>query len=206
MDAQELNYIKETQRAHQWKMAFFGLLFLIVGIVIGAGAGILILGRRPAAPQGRPDQYVEMMTRRMERELNLSEPQARQIRQVTREHLQTLDQIRRETHPQIQAELTAMNQRILEVLDPQQQQIWQEKTRQLRNRFGQDRPGPGPRGPGFGRGQNEVPSFDRRQGEGRGYNQHRQGPRLNSPQDGPPPIDPNLDPPPPYGTLPPITD
>ena len=152
MDEQDLTYIKEIHRSHQWKMAFFGLLFLIIGIVIGAGAGVLILGRKPIPEPGHPDDYIMRVTRRMERELNLSEPQAKQIRQIVDKHLRQLYQIREDSRPLIEQEVVTMNQQVMEVLDQQQKRIWQEKTRQLHNRFqkgqmrrqnrpGQQRPG-----------------------------------------------------------------
>lgn len=177
MDKQELNYLNETRRVHQWKMAFFGLLFLIVGIVIGAGVGVLVLGRRPLPPQAGPDQYIQRVTQRMERELNLSEPQARQMRQIVSEHLESLDLIRRETRPRIEEEIAIMNRRILEVLDEPQQRTWQEMARRLNNRLDEPREeggrggfGPGPRGPGFGRQESEGrgPGLGRPEGEGRG--------------------------------------
>lgn len=158
MNSDEQQYINQLRRAHQWKMAFFGLLFLIIGIIIGAGSGVLILGRRSPAPD-RPDQYIRSVSRRMARELNLTEPQAQEIHRVVQEHLRNLDEIRRQTRPQIEAELAAMNLQIMEVLNPEQQQIWREKARQLRRRITQPEERPSPYG---GR---QDPGY-RRQGRG----------------------------------------
>jgi hypothetical protein len=163
------------QRIHRWRMAFFGLVILLAGIVIGA-AGVMIMNRcRPVAPPPAPEVAGERLMRGLDRHLDLTPGQAEAIKPVIRKHMQKLREIRMSARPRIVEQLRLMNEEVSSLLDDRQRRLWQDHLRRLQRRLEE-----GPR---------------RRGGRHRGrYRRHRDA-------FGPPPPD-HEQPPPPGEKLP----
>jgi hypothetical protein len=139
--------IKVLERMHRWRMAFFALVILIAGIVIGASS-MTIFGRkqmmrRPHAPEIAAGRMLGELIEHLE----LTEQQRQAIRPMLIEHIEKLDQIRMDVRPQIQAQLESLNEEVSALLDEDQKQRWERDFRRLQNRLHRG-PGQGRRGTG----------------------------------------------------------
>jgi len=135
------------------------LSLLVCGIVIGALGTFVVLhrphpfdGMRPPPQQPQPPQ--QPFTREMEERLNLSDDQMQKIQAILRDSREESEAIRRELRPRLEKNLKATQDRIGEVLTPEQHKTFDELVRQdarRAQRFFLDGPPPPPggrRGPG----------------------------------------------------------
>jgi hypothetical protein len=142
------------RRLHRWRMAFFGLVILLAGMLSGAATTLLVLGHvgRDAPPP--PVAAVKQLLARIGPGLHLSEEQMRQVRPILVKHVQRLDEIWQKGRADIVEEIKGLNAEMLPVLDQEQARLWQQYLRGLPGeiRHVPDWYGPGPgRGPGFRR-------------------------------------------------------
>ena len=126
------NQINENQniyqiKMHRWRMAFFGLVILLAGIVIGGVASMLVVGR----PMPGPERSADRMIKGLRQELRLSPQQRQQIEPIIHRHMERLDQIRKEARPIIEGELRQMNEEIAPLLDDQQRAEWKQMQKRL---------------------------------------------------------------------------
>jgi hypothetical protein len=128
---------------HRWRMAFFGLVILLAGVIIGIALTLswLCYPHRPRMPG--PEFAAETMLYRLEPYLHLSPEQTKKMQPLLRKHMQKLQQMREDIRTEIGEQLRQMNTEISSILDEHQKQLWREHLQPLE---GQLRPGPG--GPG----------------------------------------------------------
>jgi hypothetical protein len=145
------------RRLHRWRMAFFGLVILLAGMLSGAAITLLAVGpmrhsqRPPAVPP------VAVLMEQVIPRLQLSPEQARQVEPIVRKHYQRLAAIQQKGRTEIEGELALMNEELFGVLNEEQAHLWEQLLQGLP---AQIRHVPGPYGPGGGRG----PGFRRRMG------------------------------------------
>lgn len=151
-DANE-NLTIALRRMHRWRMAFFGLVLMISGGILGAAVTLLVF--RPAGPPSRmdPRSAASMMALRLKDELGLTEQQEEQIKAILQTHLQKLEEIRDRARPEIEAAMQSMEAKVSGVLSETQREQLQEIMDRMKREFQRGmRMGPGgPGGPG-GRG------------------------------------------------------
>lgn len=148
----------------------FILLTLLSGIVIGAGATLILVGPpEKDVPPGLPEEFSRRMVEHLTRELNLTTEQQEKITPVVETHMQTIDQFRDEARPKIRQELDDMNNEIMALLDEHQQQLWKDSIERMQTRFRDYRdrrgPGPGDRREGDRRGRDWDGGGDRPEGD-----------------------------------------
>jgi hypothetical protein len=151
IEANDNTIIECVRKAHRWRMAFFGLVILLAGIVIGAASVIILLRPRPVGPPVGPEFVSEEMISGLRRQLGLSPEQIEKVESILQKHMQKLHEIRMNARPQIAEQLRLMNEEISAVLTETQRQIWQERLYRLQRQF--RRRGNGLEGPPFRRGQ-----------------------------------------------------
>ncbi len=198
------NLTLALRRMHRWRMAFFGLVLMISGSILGAATTMLVLrpkDRRPGPPD--PGQAAIMMTLRLKEELGLSAEQEGKIEKIFKTQLEKLEEIRETARPQIEAVMKITEDEIGKVLSEEQRKQLQgaleEMKRPFRRGMRSGRPGDfgdrhGPfqdredrRGPG-GRGRDwQGPGGPR--GPWRGLDPN--GPPPQPPIEEGPPIEPN---------------
>ena len=112
------------------------LSLLVCGIVIGALGTFVVLqrphpldGMRPP-PQQPPPAQQPPFTREMEERLNLSEDQRQKIQAILRESREESEAIRRELRPRLERNLKATQDRIGEILTPEQHKTFDDLVRQ----------------------------------------------------------------------------
>ena len=161
----EINKTKTShdylRQMHRWRMAFFGLVILLAGIIIGAASiSILSPDRLSSHPQP-PERATRIMIGRLGRELGLSSKQDEKIGPILHNHMQKLDNIRADARIEITEQLRQMNEEVSAVLNEDQKQIWQRWLHILQAQL---RP-PG-RGPGEGGRHRGGPQERMRRGPG----------------------------------------
>jgi hypothetical protein len=140
------------QRIHRWRMAFFSVIILLAGTVIGA-SGMFIWNRhrlvkspiRLAARQQNPQRKSEnpdpntpawvTMGRKLDQHLGLSDEQHRDLVRILRQHWQQLNKIKQEARPRIRENLLSMNEKVTALLDDRQKNLWRQDFRRLQLMF-----------------------------------------------------------------------
>jgi len=148
------------RRLHRWRMAFFGLVILLAGMLSGAAITLVTVGR--SQWEGPPPVPVEEVVTRIidgiTPRLHLSAEQVQQVQPILQKHMTRLHGIWADSREQIVEELKAMNGEIEPVLDENQQQLWERYMQGLPGPF---RHGGGPLhvggGPGRGPGRGPGP-------------------------------------------------
>ncbi|MBN2592330.1 MAG: hypothetical protein JXA81_02400 [Sedimentisphaerales bacterium] len=154
--------VSNINKAHMWRMAFFGLIILIAGIAIGGSSMLIFAPNKLTQPPSGPEFRSLRMIPPLRRDLGLTQEQAEKIKPILDKHMQKLDTIRTEARSEITETLKQMNQEIAAILTDEQQQRWQREIDQLQDEL-RPRGGPGPRrgegpgGPRFREGQQERP-------------------------------------------------
>jgi len=145
------------RRLHHWRMAFFGLIILLAGMLSGAAIALFTVGHVGREGMLPPEKVVIDTLGGLGPRLHLSPDQMEQVHPILQKHVARLEEIRSNGRTQILAELKAMHEEIMPVLDENQQRLWQEYMEGLPGPFqhGYGPPhiglGPGPgRGPGPG--------------------------------------------------------
>jgi hypothetical protein len=170
-DSQTTHYIR---RMHRWRMAFFGLVILLAGIVIGAASIMIVAPHKLSGPLGPREIAIERLLAELQRYLHLTPEQREKIEPILKEDMQKLDDIRADARSEIQDILGQMNRDIAAVLTEQQKQIWQQRLNHLQRQL---RP-PG-RGPGEGGRYRGGPQARKRRGPGPfGPRRHPAGPNM----------------------------
>jgi len=156
-------------------MAFFGLIILIAGIVIGGSSMLIFAPNKLIQPPPGPEFNSMRIIPPLRRNLGLAPEQAEKIKPILDKHMQKLSAIRTEARSEIAETLNQMNQEIAAILSDQQQQLWQREISRLQNDL---RPRGGPGGPRRGEG----PGGRFRGGQ---QNRFREGPGPGGPGPGP---------------------
>jgi hypothetical protein len=145
------------RRLHRWRMAFFGLVILLAGMLSGAAVTLFAVGPMGRAQRLPPVPPVDVLMERVIPRLNLSQEQARQVAPIVRKHYQRLHAIQQKGCTEIEGELKLMNEEMFGVLNEDQARLWAQLLEGLP---AQIRHVPEGFGPGGGRG----PGLRRRMG------------------------------------------
>lgn len=147
------------QRMHLWRMAFFGLVILLAGIVIGGASAFVVVRRTRMDRPPSPPIAVSAMIPRLQRHLDLSPEQRERLQPILQTHMERLREIRINAGEQISEELQLIQEEISSVLDERQKELWQQDLRSLQEDLRRGFRGPGRRGDRFrgGRERFEPP-------------------------------------------------
>ena len=154
-DSLSVNYMRKM---HRWRMAFFGLIILVAGLVIGSASTLILVRPRPIGWTRGPEFISEKMVHDLQRHLQLSDEQAEKVESILQKHMRKLNEIRMNARTQIVEQLRLMNEEISAVLTEQQKQIWQDSLQQLQRQLQPHgrRWGNGVEGPPHGRGRGKF--------------------------------------------------
>jgi len=178
--------VSQINKAHFWRMAFFGLIILVAGLIIGGSSMLIFAPKKLIQPPPGPEFNSLIMIPPLRRELGLDPEQAEKIKPILDKYMQKLNTIRIEARSEIGETLKQMNQEIAAILTDEQQQLWQREIDRLQSELrprGGTGPGrgEGPGGPRFRGGEQER--FRRGPGPGP-FGPRRQPAGPNTPQDG----------------------
>lgn len=165
-------YIEHIKKIYFWRTAFFGLVILTAGIVIGGASMSIFLTHKLASSKPRP--VYESLMPRLDQILGLTQVQSNKIKPILDGYMQHLQEIREDGRLEIASTLDQMNREISPILAEGQKVVWSRELLRIQNelnpepqraaprgagggrRRGGEQPGPGPGGMGgrrFGRGQ-----------------------------------------------------
>lgn len=147
------------QKMHMWRMAFFGLVILLAGIVIGGASAFVVVRRTRMDRPLSPTIAITGMMPRLQRDLDLSPEQEEKLKPILQEHMERLREIRVNAGQEISEELQLMQEEISSVLDERQKEFWQRNLQRLQDDLHRGFRGPGGRGDRFrgGRERFEPP-------------------------------------------------
>ena len=140
------NPIVLLQQMHRWRMAFFGLVILLAGIVIGGSSALLIFRPRLPAPPMGPEVMAGQTLADLQRHLRLTPEQNAAIGRIMRTYMDRFREIRMRSKPEIMALLQQMRDDTAAVLTEEQRRLWEQRIHRYQDEFWP--PGGGPRGPG----------------------------------------------------------
>ena len=175
--------VSHINKAHSCRMACFGLIILVAGIIIG-GSSMLIFAPKLIGPPRAPEFASGRMVGQLHRELRLSPEQTEKIKPILKEHMETLNNIRIDAQDQIGEALEQMNKQISSILTDRQKRMWETRLRHLQSPLhgGGPRRGEGPGGGRFRRGEQDR--FRRGPGPGPGpFGPRRRPAGPNMPQE-----------------------
>jgi Spy/CpxP family protein refolding chaperone len=115
-----------TRRAY----VYFILTF-VLGILVG-GAGVLFYGWYSGHWPHRPDR--QRLVRHLTRELNLNETQVNQLTQIMDETSKKFDDLRKQLDPQFDAVRKESQDRVRQILTPEQLAKFNEMVRRFEER------------------------------------------------------------------------
>ena len=138
-----------VHKLHRWRMAFFGVIILFAGIVIGAASMMILVPERVIRPPRGPEFNVLRTLPSLQRDLGLSDEQLKEIEPVFSGRMEELRGIRENARVEITKILEQMNSEISSLLTEEQKNKWQGELERLQ---GQLRPGNRRRGEGLGAG------------------------------------------------------
>ena len=142
--------VSHINKAHYWRVAFFGLIILVAGVVIGGSSMLIFAPEKLTRPPGAPEFASGRMVGQLQRELRLSPQQAEKIEPVLKEHMETLNNIRFDARERIDEALEQMNKQISSILTERQKRMWESRLHRLQSPLRGGGPGWG-EGPGGGR-------------------------------------------------------
>ena len=175
--------VSHINKAHNWRMAFFGLIILVAGVVIGGSSMLIVAPKKLMQPPPDPEFSSMRMIPPLSRDLDLDPEQAEKIKPILDKHMQKLNTIRIEARSEIGETLKQMNEEIAAILTDEQKQLWHRELDRLQ---GELRPGGG--GPRWGEGPGnrfrgrEQDRFRRGPGPGP-FGPRRRPAGPNTPQD-----------------------
>jgi len=180
--------IDYVQKMHRWRMAFFGMVILLAGIVIGGALMMILAPQMLIKPPPGPEFSPLIMIPRLRADLGLTDEQTEKIKPIMDKHIGKLNQIRMNARTEIGETLKQMNDEIAAVLTDEQKARWQSGLERIERdlHLPDWRRGEGPGGPPFRRGEpgRDRPDF--------GPRDFRRGPGPGPFGPPPPPVGPNF--------------
>jgi hypothetical protein len=157
--------LEHIRKIYYWRTAFFGLVILIAGIVIGGASISIYMTHRTTRPERGPEFNSLQVIPPLRRNLNLSQEQSNKIKPIIDGSMKKLRDIRENARTEIESTLQQMNKEISKILNDTQRQRWQREVNRLQREL---RPGVQRRdGTGL-RARRGLESGGRRGGRGQG--------------------------------------
>jgi hypothetical protein len=154
--------IDTIPKLHRWRMAFFGVVILLAGVVIGGASMMILLPHKLMTPPPGPEFDSLRMLPSLRRDLGLTTEQSNRIAPILDKHMKKLGEIRMEARDEIAQTLKQMNEDISTVLTDRQERIWTRNLDRLQRDLRPGRGGPGRRGEGPGGPRQRRGQQDRR--------------------------------------------
>ncbi|MGD8500312.1 MAG: hypothetical protein PVJ86_06675 [Phycisphaerales bacterium] len=149
--------IGDAHKLHHWRMAFFGMVILLAGIVIGGASMLILAPEKLTKPPPGPEWASGRMVGQLQRELRLSPEQAEKIRPILKAHMEALNRVREDARQEIGEALEQMHEQISDILTDGQKRMWERRLHRLQGplRGGGPRWGNGAGGPRHRGGEQE---------------------------------------------------
>lgn len=127
--------IEHLQKLHRRRMAIFGLVILIAGLVIGAASALIIAPGKVMQPPRPPEWMIGPIIDSIDRDLGLSPEQKNQIKPIVETHMEKMGQIMEEGREKFYALWNDFNSRIAATLTEEQAKMWNRKLEEVQHRM-----------------------------------------------------------------------
>jgi len=121
------------RRYFHWPTLLLAAIVLVCGVVIGSAGTAAIIRHGITDAVQHPELSAARATKRLRRQLDLSEQQAQQVEKILAERTKAFGDIYRDNLPRISQEIALTKQQVAEVLNEKQRQQWNERVARLEN-------------------------------------------------------------------------
>jgi hypothetical protein len=130
--------IEHIKKIFFWRSAFFGLIILAAGIIIGSASMSILTAHKmtTTSPSGQFDSLMP----RLNRILGLTQQQGNKIRPILDGHMQHLQELRENARIDIINTLDQMNKEISPILAQRQKIVWQQELVRIQRELNPDIP------------------------------------------------------------------
>jgi hypothetical protein len=112
------------RRSGRLRRILLSLLLLASGAAIGSGITVLVIVRGLQARIQHPEEFPGRATHRLRTLLRLSDEQAGRVEAILRGHQRSIQAIRSDAQPRIEAQIDQIREEIAAVLNPIQAARW----------------------------------------------------------------------------------
>jgi vacuolar-type H+-ATPase catalytic subunit A/Vma1 len=105
---------------------------LLAGVIAGASLTVITIRHHVQQALLYPEQKLHKVATRLQRRLDLTDEQTRQVEDVFLERNESLQAIRRDVHPKVVEEMDRMYQDVAAILDEEQSRKWKRMYHRLR--------------------------------------------------------------------------
>ncbi|MFA6242281.1 MAG: hypothetical protein WC655_15210 [Candidatus Hydrogenedentales bacterium] len=114
-----------------WPTLLLAAVVLVSGIVIGSAGTATVIRRGIADAVQHPEQSAARATKRLRRQLDLSEQQAQQVEKILSERTKAFGDIYRDNLPRIAQEIATTKEQVGAVLTDEQRLKWLDRVAKL---------------------------------------------------------------------------
>ena len=125
-----------------WRTFAAGLIILLSGVVIGMGLGFRGARLRDPLTQLEPSAVPGRFANLMKLQLGLSSAQRDQLQGIFEKKMVEINGVRAKFYPELEPVFEDLRKQVDGVLSPEQAQRWDEKFRELRERWRPKTPPP----------------------------------------------------------------
>lgn len=101
------------------------LAIFISGVLVGGGLSFKVVTAGYKRAFQDPDFLAEKIVRRMERRLDLSSDQVKQVREIILEQQKAFQRLHKEFRPRLDSQIEKTRKELAKVLTPEQEQKWE---------------------------------------------------------------------------------
>ncbi len=158
--------IEHIRKIYFWRTAFFSVVILVAGIVIGSASMSILTTRKLTTPPSPRQEFNDLVIR-LRRNLELTQGQTDKIRPMIDKHMQKLQELRENARIDIINTLEQMDKQVSSVLNERQKRIWRNELLNLQRDLNPEMPrGGGGRRRGLDPGGLRAGRGQRRFGQG----------------------------------------
>ncbi len=106
------------------RSVLLGLVILLCGFILGSGVTLVTVRHIILHVIHNPEKAPERITNKLQRRLDLSDVQAKEVKQIITERKQALIAIRDRALPKVNRELDLMRKQVTDVLTEEQAETW----------------------------------------------------------------------------------
>ncbi len=121
-------------KCRRWRCAATLLAVFVCGVVVGSAATVYVINERFYLRSKEPASIPERLTRRLRREIDLTDPQAQQVQDILTRRMMQIMEIREQVRPQMEAQFQAVRHEVAQVLAGDQVQRWEQWFDDFRER------------------------------------------------------------------------
>ncbi len=126
-----VNTPPQAPKKRRWKLALWGLVILLCGMVIGAGITLHVGGFmifRAMTPDGKTAEHI---TKRIDRDLDLTDQQKSQVSQIVAHRVSAFKSILIEDYPRIKEQFELMHTEVASLLTEEQKLKWEKHYKKV---------------------------------------------------------------------------